>query len=363
MSEPTTPEAIRWLADEAMRRMAEPGSARALSDGDQPRLNLRTSQHLRERPHVPFLVDGLMPEGALFQMFGETGSYKSFIVLDLAMSIANDVPFMGRKVLAPGAVALILGEGGADAGQRIDAWMHAHPGAADEQVVWSVEEQLDLMSAGDINAIIDDLEEYRADHFPETPWRLIVFDTQADHMPNGDEDRAKDFTIVKRSIQRIAHETGAAVGLVHHTGWDKSRERGSSRQRQALDVVIQVDSMKITNVKQKFAAKFDQITFRTVSSGHSIFVERVEPVAAEASRTFGEQNGTGRSMVLALVAEPGLSTNKLKEKLGIGQDAFVNARDMIEQLGYVELQKNSKGHVVGIEVTDEGRQWAVQAVA
>ncbi len=38
-----------------------------------------------------------------------------------------------------------------------------------------------------------------------------------------------------------------------------SRERGSSRQRQALDVVIQVDNQRMTNIKQKFAAKFDPI--------------------------------------------------------------------------------------------------------
>ena len=42
------------------------------------------------------------------------------------------------------------------------------------------------------------------------------------------------------------------VGVVHHTGWDDLRERGSSRQRQALDVVMQIKDQRITNVKQKF---------------------------------------------------------------------------------------------------------------
>lgn len=62
--------------------------------------------------------------------------------------------------------------------------------------------------------------------------------------------------IITRSIQRIAHATGAVVGLVHHTGRDDSRERGSSRQRQALDVVMQVKNQRISNMKQKAGPLF-----------------------------------------------------------------------------------------------------------
>jgi hypothetical protein len=94
------------------------------------------------------------------------------------------------------------------------------------------------------------IEELTSD--PKKEWKLIIFDTQADHMPSGDEDKSKDFTVIKKAVQRIAQATGAAVGLIHHTGWDDSRERGSSRQRQALDVVMQIKDQRITNVKQKY---------------------------------------------------------------------------------------------------------------
>jgi hypothetical protein len=67
--------------------------------------------------------------------------------------------------------------------------------------------------------------------------------------------------LIKRALQRIAHATGAAVGVVHHTGWDDSRERGSSRQRQALDVVMQIKDHRITNIKQKYGQKFEPIMF------------------------------------------------------------------------------------------------------
>ena len=80
-------------------------------------------------------------------------------------------------------------------------------------------------------------------------------------MPSGDEDRSKDFTVIKKAVQRIAQATGAAVGLIHHTGWNDSRERGSSRRRQALDVVMQINDQRITNIKQKYGPKFEPIMF------------------------------------------------------------------------------------------------------
>ena len=78
-------------------------------------------------------------------------------------------------------------------------------------------------------------------------------------MPNGNEDQASDFTIIKKAVRRIAQATGAAVGLIHHTGWDDSRERGSSGQQQALDVVMQVKDQRITNIKQKYGPEFEPI--------------------------------------------------------------------------------------------------------
>jgi hypothetical protein len=116
------------------------------------------------------------------------------------------------------------------------------------------------------------IEELTSD--PTKEWKLIIFDTQADHMPSGDEDRSKDFTVIKKAVQRIAQAAGAAVGLIHHTGWDDTRERGSSRQRQALDVVIQIKDQRITSVKQKYAPKFEPITFaiEPVAEAGSIYV-------------------------------------------------------------------------------------------
>ncbi len=314
-------------------------------EGEVPRLNLRSAGEVRTIEPPAYMIDGVLPVGALFQVFGQTGSYKSFVMLDMLGCVANDIPWMGHKINEPGPVAFILGEGGYDAGVRLDAWMQAHPGASDRLIVYSIEEQLDLMRGSVVDAIIEDLEAYRAATFPDESWRLIVFDTQADHMPSGDEDRSKDFTVMKRSIQRIAHETGAAVGLVHHTGWDDSRERGSSRQRQALDVVMQVKSQRITNIKQKGAALFDPIDFATEGFGDSIVVQRVSPIVA-ASDNFDADVEQGRRVLTYLNDNPGASQNMIQSELKLGRSGtWPRLRDLLDKLGYIEVTKTGDGRV------------------
>ena len=65
-------------------------------------------------------------------------------------------------------------------------------------MLFSVEEGLDLMDQQQVDQIIEDLLEFADD------WKLIIFDTQADHMPKGDEDKAKDFTVIKKALQPVA---------------------------------------------------------------------------------------------------------------------------------------------------------------
>jgi RecA/RadA recombinase len=342
-----------------LRRKRAQELAAELDGSGKPSLNLQAGATVREQVAPPQLVEGVLPEGSLFQVFGETGSYKSFVMLDLALSISNGLPWMGHPVAAPGAVALVLGEGGADAGARLNSWLAAHPGATDDLLVYSVEQQLDLMLAGHVDAIIDDLSEHRAVHHPDVPWRMVVFDTQADHMPSGDEDRAKDFTVVKRAIQRISQETGAAVGLVHHTGWDKSRERGSSRQRQALDVVMQVDSKTVTNIKQKSGRLFEPVKFETAEVGESLYVRKRSGGEgfADGLASMGADLEEARSVLAGVVADPTLTTRRIMAMFGMGHPRLSELVDMLDRLGYMTVVKGGRGRPDTFEVAEAGREW------
>ena len=179
-------------------------------------------------------------------------------------------------------------------------------------------------------------------------------------MPNGDEDKAKDFTVIKKALQRIAHATGAAVGVVHHTGWDDSRERGSSRQRQALDVVMQIKDHRITNVKQKFGPKFEPIMFivdEAPGTG-SIYV-RLSTQAEQLRLAFESTNAvnSGINTVKALaimLANPGISGNKIIPQLHIQRSSWPDLRDFLEMQHYITCERNDNGRVIRMSVTEHG---------
>jgi AAA domain len=100
-------------------------------------------------------------------------------------AVANGIPWLGHEVNQSGRAALILGEGGFDLGERLSSWLYGNPGATDDRMLFSVEEGLDLTDQQRVDQIIEERLDFADD------WKLIIFDTQADHMPSGDEDNAR----------------------------------------------------------------------------------------------------------------------------------------------------------------------------
>ena len=75
------------------------------------------------------------------------------------------------------------------------------------------------MDQQQVDQIIEDLLAFADD------WKLIIFDTQADHMPDGDEDKAEDFTVIKNRCsgspmqpRRILKSWTGQIGLLKPGG-------------------------------------------------------------------------------------------------------------------------------------------------
>src|SRR5215218_5780879 len=182
-------------------------------------------------------------------------------------------------------------------------------------------------------------------------------------MPNGDEDKAKDFTVIKKALQQTAHATGAAIGVVHHTGWDNSRERGSSRQRQALDVVMQIKDQRITNVKQKFGPKFEPIKFAVepVAEAGSVYVRLATDaeqlrLALESVNTVSSEVNAVKALAIML-GNPRISGNNIVKQLQIQKSSWAQLRTFLETRQHIACERDDKGRVVRMSVTDQGAEW------
>jgi hypothetical protein len=68
-----------------------------------------------------------------------------------------------------------------------------------------------------------------------------VFDTLAQCMAGGEENSATEMGRAIEACSRLRLRFGCSVLALHHTGWDTTRERGSSALRAAADATISAE--------------------------------------------------------------------------------------------------------------------------
>jgi hypothetical protein len=255
------------------RRLAVAGSAPRAAR----RIELIDDESFQQRTPVADLVEGVLPLGSFAVLFGEAGSFKTFVGIDIALCIATGTPWAGRRV-EQGLVVYIVAEGSGAFGARIEAWKRAHH-VSGQQGVLLVPRSLSLMLSsapvrGGVNPAlappsgdVADLLAALAD-LPEAPV-LIVVDTLA-RCFNGNENSAEDMGAFVRAIEQLREHTGATVLVLHHSGWKRSarqtgHERGSSALRGATDTTIVTKlsngSVEVICDKQRDTERFATIEF------------------------------------------------------------------------------------------------------
>src|SRR6476620_11187022 len=83
---------------------------------------LYTVAQLLAMPDPQWLVNGVLPESGLAVVYGPSGVGKSFVALDLALSIATGRDWNAHKVEA-GTVVYVAAEGSVGVQQRVRAWL------------------------------------------------------------------------------------------------------------------------------------------------------------------------------------------------------------------------------------------------
>lgn len=217
---------------------------------------------------VADFVEGLLIDGGLSLFYGASNSGKTFLVCDIGFHVAMGWPWHGREV-EPGAVLYVAGEGGAGIKNRIAAFRLHHGGAAAGDVPFAVvPTSLDLHNpTADTAPLIATIKEM-ADRFG-IRIRLVIIDTVSRALAGGDENDSAAMGALVRNVDRIRHETGTHVALVHHSGKDSAKgARGHSLLRAAVDTEVEVTRDHVTGLsvakvtKQRDMAMEGEIAFR-----------------------------------------------------------------------------------------------------
>jgi hypothetical protein len=221
-----------------------------------------TVDELRQRPGARWLVADLIPAKGLGVIYGESGSGKTFLVLDLVCSLAQGLRWAGKRT--KGARVVYVGLEGTVQG-RIEARLVRYDlEPADLRNLTVIDGgRLDLLG-GDADAFIAATKDHLGDYHGPL---VLVIDTLARTMPGGNENGSEDMGLVIDAASSITEGLGAFVLLVHHAGKDPTKgSRGWSGLKGALDVEIQTErngaSRTVTFSKVKEGLDQFSLSFR-----------------------------------------------------------------------------------------------------
>lgn len=180
---------------------------------------------------IKWLIKGWVQEEALMMVFGASGTGKTFVVLDQALSIAcpEIANWQGCRV-KHGPVVYLAGEGHIGLKARIAGWM-SHKGVKFGDMLISTSAE-DLNTPEGVNRVISEIGRNN------TKPVLIVVDT-LNRFLFGDENTAKDTKTFLDACSRLMGEFCCSVLIVHHTGVAQdaqNRARGSSAWKGAMDL-------------------------------------------------------------------------------------------------------------------------------
>ncbi|MCB2216376.1 MAG: helicase RepA family protein [Desulfobulbaceae bacterium] len=257
---------------------------------------------------VEWLVKEFLEAGVLAVMFGDPESYKSFIALDMACCIATHRPWHGHFT-KKGPVFVILGEGAGGYGRRLAAWQKGKMRSLEDAPIFVSTAPAQILNEASAGEVAEALQSLRDQHGDPS---LLVIDTLARNFGPGDENSTADMTRFINHLDRHIGNTFTRL-LIHHSGLgDKTRGRGSSVLRGAVDAELRTTrrddgTVELSCTKMKDAPPFPPITFKpeVVVIGQdgnepitSLYLEKTDPPAQEAPKLSGQMEDALRLLAL-----------------------------------------------------------------
>ncbi|PIE10264.1 MAG: hypothetical protein CSA72_09700 [Rhodobacterales bacterium] len=200
-----------------------------------------------------FVVNGLLEETALSMIYGASYAGKSFVALDMAMSVATGSPFYGHDVSEPQSVIYVAAEGAQGALRRIQGWCKKRSVDRREAHLFFSRRSVSMSDDAAWRSLCEGISAINAQH---PPAKLVIFDTLNRSMGKWDENKASDAGEILERLSELAHDFESNVCVVHHTGHsEKDRGRGSSAFYAGLDQSFKVsrhaDTITLQNDKMK----------------------------------------------------------------------------------------------------------------
>lgn len=211
----------------------------APEDAKRPRIEILKYEDIRRLKPPEFVIGRHLPEQSFGFLYGDPGSYKSFLALDWSLHIASGLDeWHGDRIKAKpnGWVVYLAREGSSGIQVRLDAWRKAHPTTDAAKYKFAlVPSSIDLMDKECVNEIVESVRAAQVE-----PISMIVVDTVSRSMPGADENSQKDMTRFVAACDVLKDTFECVVLGVHHTTKTNGSLRGSSVLHGAGDFEFRV---------------------------------------------------------------------------------------------------------------------------
>ena len=221
------------------------------------KIRVKTLGELRATPPPSFMIADYIIENSFAVLYGAPATFKSFLAIDWALSVAHGIDWNGRPT-RQGTVVYLAMEGQAGIAVRAEAWHREHQLSDENIPFYAVTTPIGMAmeNAPDVLQLRQAIEETLGGVAPD----MIVVDTLARSMSGSgaDENSATDMGFFIRSVDLMREWFECTVLTVHHSGKDTDRGlRGSSALLGAVDTSIAIkrqagtQAIEVINLKQK----------------------------------------------------------------------------------------------------------------
>lgn len=268
------------------------------------RYKMKSARDVLRSDPIKWRVKGVIPERGIAAIYGPSGSGKSFLVVDMAISIAKGADWFGYRAKSCPVVYVCL-EGEAGLSVRLSAYRAK--GSIPKGIKF-IDQPVNLLDTKDLRDLVTAI---KANHMGEG---IVIIDTLNRAVPGMDENSSVDMGHAINACKLIQQGVGGLVLLVHHSGKDATKGlRGHSSLHAALDAAIEVkrsgDDREWSVAKAKDGAD---------GKGHPFMLEVV-------NMGDDEDGDPITSCVIRPSAGAGVRAKPLTQAQQIGMDAFMAA--------------------------------------
>ena len=210
----------------------------------------RADEVLTQVTNPKWLIKDVCEQESLMQIFGAPKSGKSFVAIAMSCAIASGQDFYGNKSFKK-PVLYICGEGQRGVKRRLSAWQQAQYSLSGIPLYLS-DRAVRIGDKDDFERLVQEIEAIKS---IEGDIGMIVVDTFQRNFGGGNENSAEDVGNFIHQLDGLIAAYGCNVCIVHHSGHEGNRARGSSVIGASLDYEF---SVKRTDKNEQMFVSFQQ---------------------------------------------------------------------------------------------------------